>query len=295
MASALPRFAANPIARHSRRPCPWPRETALKDPATSSSFEAGHQAWLANLGNLRSVIRQELVRRQLADHVPPPPARVLDVGCGQGTQTLELARRGHEVVGVDVSPAMLAAFAQALIGEPDEVRGRVELVEGGFEALPALGTFDVVCCHGVLMYLDDPEAALAALAAAVAPGGLLSLLVRNAEGLAMRPGLRGQWREALAAFDEAALGSRGGYRNELGVDARADDVEELSARLAVQGLVLERWYGVRVLNDWVSNQKLPPDDPEELTLLLDAEQRAGELDPYRRLGSLAHLLARRPS
>src|SRR5688572_28458853 len=37
-----------------------------------------------------------------------PPARVLDVGCGQGRQTLELARRGYAVVGIDVAASFLA-------------------------------------------------------------------------------------------------------------------------------------------------------------------------------------------
>ena len=52
---------------------------------------------------------------------------------------------------------------------------------------------------------------LAGLARVLAPGGLLSLLVRNADALAMRPGLAGDWAAALAAFDSAT------YTNRLGL------------------------------------------------------------------------------
>ncbi|GAA2151988.1 hypothetical protein [Humibacillus xanthopallidus] len=60
----------------------------------ANSFLPGQDAWLQRLGNLRNVVRQEVVARQLAPHLPAPPATVLDVGAGQGTQALRLAALG---------------------------------------------------------------------------------------------------------------------------------------------------------------------------------------------------------
>jgi hypothetical protein len=98
--------------------------------------------------------------------------------------------------------------------------------------------------------------------------------------------MRRQWAKALAAFDET------GYVNELGVTARADTVDDLTRRLAGHGLTLERWHGVRVLSDGIPlEEPVPP--PEELATLLAAEERAGSTDPYRAVGPLVHLLARR--
>ncbi|WP_263406803.1 class I SAM-dependent methyltransferase [Streptomyces kanamyceticus] len=211
--------------------------------------------------------------------------RVLDVGMGQGTQALRLARAGHKVTGVEQDPEMIAAARAALAGEPEGIRGRVRIVEGdghqtGVHFLP--GSFDVVLCHGVLMYVDEPDALLAGLARMLAPGGLLSLLVRNAEALAMRPGLAGDWSGALAAFDSAT------YRNRLGIEARADRLDALTATLAGIAAPLQVWYGVRIFTDTVGDDPvLPPD--AELESLLAAEERAGRIDPYRRVAALLHL------
>ncbi len=258
----------------------------------STTFAAGEEQWRAHLGSLRQVVRQELVTRQLAGHLGDRPGgRVLDVGCGQGTQALRLARRGHLVTGLDSSPSLLQDLDLARRAEPPEVAARVRLVRG--DALSAGGlfaaaSFDVVLCHGVLMYLPDPGPVLAAIARLTAPGGLVSLLVRNGDALAMRPGLQGDWAAAAAAFDGC------GYRNRLGVQARADRRADLTAALAALGLRVESWYGVRLFTDQAGDDA-PVPDADTLRLLLDCEERAGRSDPYRAVAALLHVLARCPA
>jgi 2-polyprenyl-3-methyl-5-hydroxy-6-metoxy-1,4-benzoquinol methylase len=58
-----------------------------------SAFSEVEDVWSARLGNLRSVVRQHVIREQLHAHLGGV-ATVLDVGCGQGTQAIELAARG---------------------------------------------------------------------------------------------------------------------------------------------------------------------------------------------------------
>ncbi|MBO4258282.1 class I SAM-dependent methyltransferase [Streptomyces griseorubiginosus] len=209
--------------------------------------------------------------------------RVLDVGMGQGTQALRLARAGHQVTGVEQDATMVAVARETLAAEPEGIRERVRIIEGdgrdtGVHFLP--GSFDVVLCHGVLMYVEDPDALLAGLARMLAQGGLLSLLVRNADALAMRPGLYGDWAGALAAFDTVS------YRNRLGLDVRADRLETLTDTLAGIGAPLHTWYGVRVFTDTAADDAEAPADVETL---LAAEERAGRTDPYRRVAALLHL------
>ncbi|MDC0772088.1 class I SAM-dependent methyltransferase [Streptomyces sp. HD] len=209
--------------------------------------------------------------------------RVLDVGMGQGTQALRLARAGHQVTGVEQDPKMIAVAREELAREPEGIRERVRLVQSdgrdtGVHFLP--GSFDVVLCHGVLMYIKEPDPMLAGLARMLAPGGLLSLLVRNADALAMRPGLGGDWAGALASFDTTR------YRNRLGLDVRADRLAELTSTLAGIGAPLHAWYGVRVFTDTAADDAEIPADADAL---LAVEERAGKTDPYRSVAALLHL------
>ncbi|GLX48326.1 methyltransferase [Streptomyces hygroscopicus subsp. hygroscopicus] len=240
------------------------------------------------MGRLRDVVRQELVARQLDEQIAGRfpvgrRLRVLDVGIGQGTQALRLARLGHQVTGVEQDPVMVAAAREALAREPEGIRERVRLVQGdgrdtGVHFLP--GSFDLVLCHGVLMYVEEPDPLVAGLARMLAPGGLLSLLVRNGDALAMRPGLAGDPAGALAAFDTTA------YTNRLGLNVRADRLSELTATLAGIAAPLHAWYGVRVFTDLAADDAPLPDD---LETLLAAEERAGRTDPYRGVAALLHL------
>lgn len=256
----------------------------------STAFSAGEQQWRARLGTLRQVVRQEMAARQLDEHLPARPARrVLDIGCGQGTQLLRLARRGHELTGLDSSDALLDDLGSALRAEPPGVAGRVRLVRGDALSAPGLlgaAGFDAVLCHGVLMYFAEPDPLLAAIAAVTAPGGVVSLLVRNGDALAMRPGLQGDWAAAAAGFDGAA------YTNRIGVHARADRLADLTSALGRHGLEVRCWYGVRVFTDLAADDAALP-GPEELDRVLACEERAGRTDPYRAVAALLHVIADR--
>ncbi|RAG85413.1 SAM-dependent methyltransferase [Streptacidiphilus pinicola] len=239
------------------------------------------------------MVRQELVARQLDEQLARHDGvdaglRVLDVGCGQGTQALRLARLGHRVTGLDPDPTTLDAARRALALEAPDTQARVQLLQGSGEDCgrwfgPA--AFDVVLCHGVLMYLPEPGPLLAALARILAPGGLLSVLVRNGDALAMRPGLSGDWATTVAAF------AGDGYTNRLGLPTRADRRETLGRTLAELDVPLRAWYGVRVFTD-LADSTAPT--PAELALLLEAEDRAGRTDPYRQVAALTHLVGVRP-
>ena len=123
---------------------------------------------------------------------------------------------------MDPSQAMLAKAEARLASEPAEVAGRVRVVRAGAEeARDALGgaRFAGVLCHGVIMYVDDPRPFVAALADLAEPGGIVSLVAKNARALATRPALDGNWAGALAAFDTDR------QVNGLGLATRADTVE----------------------------------------------------------------------
>jgi SAM-dependent methyltransferase len=268
-----------------------------------AGFGTGLVPWLERLGNLRNVVRQHLVARQLDAHLPPTtggPLRVLDVGAGQGTQAIRLARLGHTVTAVEPSPPMRAAFARGVAALKDEERERVTLLDGDLSALSHLtspAAYDVVMCHGVLMYLPESGPAIAELARCAAPGALVSVVARNADALAWRPSMRHDWATALHLLGEQERASAEGrdafYVNEIGVSARADRLDGLMATFEGERLWVEQWYGIRVATDDVAvDTPAPP--PDELARILEVETRLGRIDPYRRLGTLVHVVAHAP-
>src|SRR5579863_5187654 len=93
-------------------------EPAPRDPEADGTFGDGRPGWLGRLGNVRNVVRQEMISRQLGRHLPAQAARVLDVGAGQGTQSIRLARAGHRVLAVEPDPRMRGVLLDAVGAEP---------------------------------------------------------------------------------------------------------------------------------------------------------------------------------
>ncbi|QEE35094.1 class I SAM-dependent methyltransferase [Octadecabacter sp. SW4] len=105
----------------------------------------------------------------LTDHLPAK-ARVLDVGCGQGRDALWLARRGHRVVGIDISTVGIGQLRDRAKAEGLDVTAHVADVE----TFDPDGEFDCVLFDRTLhMILDAPRrnAGFARLAGAVKQGG----------------------------------------------------------------------------------------------------------------------------
>jgi SAM-dependent methyltransferase len=106
------------------------------------------------------------------DLLPPPATPVLEVGCGEGRVTRDLAARGHPVTALEASPTLLAAAAER---DPAGT-----YLAGTAEALPfADASFPLVVAYNVLMDVADMPRAVAEIGRVLAPGGALCACVTH--------------------------------------------------------------------------------------------------------------------
>ncbi len=242
--------------------------------------------------SVKGYVRTYVMHQHLLEHLPPAPATVLDVGGGAGHQSFPLAQTGYDVTLLDRSQAMMDKAQQRLQRLPDEVQRRVTLLQAdGENASEAVDgrRFAAVLCHGVLGYLEQPEPMVNQLCQCVAAGGVVSIMTGNAKAGAIRPAMERRWSDALAAFDaRTEIGV-------LGVQGRADTVDELSGILRSQGVEPLHWYGVWLFVDWLefSGAELDTNDKNELAAIAAVELEASRRDPYRQLSRVFHLVGRK--
>ena len=241
--------------------------------------------------SVKGRVRTYVMHQHLVEHLPAPPATVLDVGGGAGHQSFPLAQAGYAVTLLDSSPAMLDKARQRLQQLPEEARQRVTFVRAdGEHADEAVHgqRFAAVLCHGVLGYLERPEPMVDQLCRCAAPGGIISIMTANARASAVRPALEQRWDDALASFDaRTEIGV-------LGVPGRADTVEEISELMRSRGVEPLHWYGVWLFVDWLEfgGTTVDPADAQQVAAV---ELEASRRDPYRQLSRVFHVLGRQSS
>lgn len=114
-----------------------------------------------------------------------PGRTVLDLACGTGSLTWALARRGYELIGVDLSPEMLAQAAEKAAGEAEDTPP-IFLCQS-MDRLDLYGTIDAcVCCLDSINYVVDPQKVRRAFQRVhlfLMPGGLFLFDVNTVERL----------------------------------------------------------------------------------------------------------------
>lgn len=150
-------------------------------------------------------VRLALADAAVASALGDRPVRVLDAGCGDGLGTLTLARRhpAWELVGVDIRDDLLeGARARARARRLDNVR----FVHADLTRPLPVGGFDAVLAIECLTEIPDDGAALAAMAAALQPGGLLVVHVPERSWKPVLPGSDATWRDEVRhGYSEAEL------------------------------------------------------------------------------------------
>ena len=256
-----------------------------------NSFEAGLENWKADQARPWNRIGYELVEHNLKKHIPDdsPPLRVLDAGGGNGFDSLALARMNHHVDLVDISGEMLrdARANAALSGVTDRVATHaldIFSVDRQFDR----HSFDLVLCHNVMQFIDDPRALIAVLAAMVKQRGILSLVSTNQYSLPYQAAfIDGDLDEAHRLLDASEQ-----YNAVFDMAVHAYRAGDVGAWLDEEGFDLEAHYGIRCLyNYWGTNEL--KESASVFPKLRKLEMEMTGRDPYRLNARQFQLIARR--
>ncbi|WP_433377194.1 class I SAM-dependent methyltransferase [Streptosporangium sp. CA-115845] len=211
---------------------------------------------------------------------------IVDAGGGTGGFAVPLADLGHAVTVVDPSPDSLAALERRAAEAGVKVRALQGDAADLGELLPSGGT-DLVLCHSVLEYVEDPVGAVTAMAGLLREGGVISVLAANPLAAALHRAFAGRFDEARQVLDDPE--GRWGDRDPT---PRRFTREALERLLAVTGLAPGEVHGVRIFTDLVPSRLLDG-EPGAARALLDLEQAAAAHPVLRDIATQLHVLGHR--
>lgn len=256
----------------------------------SERFRRGAGKYAAYLETPEGRLRLDLAFANLQEFLPQAARslRALDLGCGTGAIAVRLARLGLHVTLLDSSLPMLD-FAKRAAREAG-VTERIALKHGDAAQVADLfpaRSFDVILCHNILEYVDDPGAVLRGAARALRdPSAILSVIVRNQAGEVLKA--------AIQAGDLAAaehnLTAEWGHESLYGSSVRLFTSDGLQAMLKAASLAVSAERGVRVIADYLPSRV---SRSAEYDRIFELERKLGRRPEFAAVARYKHCLAHR--
>lgn len=239
-------------------------------------------------GGLKGRIRLAVLERDFAEFFPQAltaavgePLRILDAGGGCGPFSLPMASLGHHVTLCDLSEAMLAMAADTVAAS--SLQDHVQIIHGPIQALDgAQPPFDLILCHAVLEWVENPQHILRHLTALLKPGAVLSLTFYNRNGIVFKNLLRTNYKKILEQDYAGAKGSL--------TPTWPRQPEQVLQWLAGEPLTICCHSGMRVFHDYILDNNNREREPETVIAL---ELEFSRQMPFRDLGRYQHLLLRK--
>jgi S-adenosylmethionine-dependent methyltransferase len=223
---------------------------------------------------------------------------IVDVGGGTGGLAVPFAALGHHVTVVDPSPDALAAAQRRAA----EAGARLTSVQGDAASLDSVAgaaAADLVICHNVLEYVDEPADAMSAIARVLRPSAVVSVLASNAVAAVLHRALAGRFTEARKLLAEGDLAGRlppgiGGIPGGRppGAIPRRFTLPELIALIAEAGLRPGEAHGLRIFGGLVPGVLLDG-DAGAAEALRALEAAAAGIPPLRDIAAQLHVFGHR--
>ncbi|HZQ70919.1 MAG TPA: methyltransferase domain-containing protein [Terriglobales bacterium] len=254
-------------------------------------FHSGAQKYAAYLETPDGRLRSDLAFANIEDFLPAQAKQslhALDIGSGTGATAIRLAKLGIHVTMLDSSPEMLEIAERA--ANEDCVLAKVTLKQGDAAQLPQFfppGSFDLVLCHNVLEYVNEPESVLSAAARALRnSASVLSVLVRSQAGEVLKSAITNGDLDAA----EESLTAEWGHESLYGGRVRLFSTHILRRMLKAASLAVIAERGVRVVADYLP---LTVSRNQEYDRILKMECKLGARPEFAAIARYAHFIARR--
>ncbi len=257
----------------------------------SQRFQSGADKYAAYLKTPEGRLRSDLALANLEDFLSlrvRDSLHALDIGCGTGATAVRLARLGIHVTLLDSSQEMLDIAQRAAVEAG--VMEQIVLKHGDALQLADLfqaGSFDVVVCHNVLEYVEDPVAVMrSAVGSLRDSSAIVSVLVRNQAGEVLKAVL--QAGDLVAA--EKNLTAEWGQESLYGSGVRLFSRDNLQSMLKMASLAVIAERGVRCLADYVPQRVSRSTEYERI---FELERKLGVRPDFAAVARYTQCLARR--
>ncbi len=233
-------------------------------------------------GRIRLAVLKQILSQRL--ELQKSSLKIIDCGAGQGNISLWLAAQGHSVQGFDLSEELLDIFQrEATIRSLDHL---ISLDTCSLQQIPS--TFnqkaDLLICHAVLEWMDQPKVAFQHFYRLLKPGGILSLMFYNVESIILRNALRGNFRK----IESGHFSGEAGSLTPINPLVKASVLNELICH----NFIVESSHGVRSFFDHMNSDVQQKRKDEDIVRL---ELQLANREPYLSMSRYIHVFARKPS
>lgn len=228
-------------------------------------------------GTTKGKLRHALLCHYLSTELNASSSlKVLDAGGGTGMMSHEFAQCGHQVTLVDVSDESLAIARQRLIDYPSTVFCCADIDT-------ITERYDVIVCHALLEWLDDPLSIINRLVEHLSPNGVLSLSFFNQDAMLFNNAIYGN-------FDYIAKGMK--VRNVVRLNPHNPQspghiIHNLNSMVNIE---LEKIAGIRCFHDYMRDTDMQQTQYEQIFSL---EKEYGDKAPYMWLGKYFYIKIRK--
>lgn len=230
-------------------------------------------------GGLKGQIRLAVLQRDLSNHLPNRPLKVLDVGAGLAQISLSLAK-DHDVTISDISEQMIQkaqATAYSLALSP-------RLIVAPYQELDLTlqgEKFDLILCHAVLEWLANPDEIMAFFEKFLADDGYLSLCFYNPASMVYRNLIMGNFYQLThpKPADNKSLTPN----NPVAYDTVKSWLDDGRYTIICQS-------GIRVFSDYAPLKRGGLNHPDEV---IKMELQYSQAHPFWQMGRYLHILAKK--